>query len=171
MLTYPQCSKCPVRRCLGTQNLLQNHLRKGLEHKGIVICPDPLFPGTPRRNGFQTVGLSMVGNYWAIGARWGMVHVDAVGVCCRDISGQILLGGRNPVNSPVEVGCASHYLQVFCLHPRWVFGDFWTINSSDFKLCSGKSRLVKYYIPFRHHWGQMVCLSLPGVLITARMVC
>ena len=26
--------------------------------------------------------------------------------------------GRNPVNSPVEVGSLSHCLQIF-LHPRW----------------------------------------------------
>ena len=30
----PWCSKYPVRRCSGTQNPLQNHLQKGLEHKG-----------------------------------------------------------------------------------------------------------------------------------------
>ncbi len=29
--------------------------------------------------------------------------------------------GRNPVNSPVEVGSLSHYLQGF-IHPRWLFG-------------------------------------------------
>ena len=34
----PLVSKYPVRRCLGTQNPLQNHLQKGLEHKG------PYFP-------------------------------------------------------------------------------------------------------------------------------
>ena len=30
----PLCSKYPLRRCLGTQNPLQNHLQKGLEHRG-----------------------------------------------------------------------------------------------------------------------------------------
>ena len=28
---------CPIRRCLGTQNPLQNHLQKGLEHKGSYL--------------------------------------------------------------------------------------------------------------------------------------
>lgn len=28
----------PVRRCLGTQDLLQNHLQKGLDHNGIGFC-------------------------------------------------------------------------------------------------------------------------------------
>ena len=27
---------------------------------------------------------------------------------------------RNPLNSPVELGSLSHYLQVLLLHPRWV---------------------------------------------------
>ena len=31
-LSYPKCSKYSVRRCLGTQN----HLQKGLEHKGTM---------------------------------------------------------------------------------------------------------------------------------------
>ena len=33
----PIASKYLVRRCLGTQNPLQNYLQKGLEHKGIII--------------------------------------------------------------------------------------------------------------------------------------
>ena len=38
---------------------------------------------------------------------------------------------RNPVNSPVEVGSLSHYLQGF-IHPNggWEW-DFWTINSTE----------------------------------------
>ena len=36
---------------------------------------------------------------------------------------------RNPVNSPVEVGSLSHYLQTFVL-PRWLFGSS-SINSSS----------------------------------------
>jgi len=59
----------------------------------------------------------MVGNYWAIGARWGMVHVDAVDVLRRFFSGQVELDGRDPVNSPVEVGCSSHYLPGFSTIP------------------------------------------------------
>ena len=33
---FPSAPKYPVRRCLGTQNPFQNHLQKGLEHKGFV---------------------------------------------------------------------------------------------------------------------------------------
>ena len=33
-IVYSKCSKYTVRRCLGTQSSLQNHLQKGLEHKG-----------------------------------------------------------------------------------------------------------------------------------------
>ena len=36
---------------------------------------------------------------------------------------------RNPLNSPVEVGSLSHYLQVLLLHPRWV-PRFFSINST-----------------------------------------
>ena len=32
---------------------------------------------------------------------------------------ELLMATRNPVNSPVEVGSLSHYLQGF-LHPRWL---------------------------------------------------
>ena len=33
-LFNPKCSKYPGRRCLGTKKKMQNHLQKGLEHKG-----------------------------------------------------------------------------------------------------------------------------------------
>ena len=33
----------------------------------------------------------------------------------------LMMATRNPVNSPVEVGSLSHYLQGF-IHPRWLAG-------------------------------------------------
>jgi len=41
ILIKPQCSKYHVRKCLSTPNILQNHLQKGLEHKGRSIKYQP----------------------------------------------------------------------------------------------------------------------------------
>ena len=39
---------------------------------------------------------------------------------CLGYQGILLMATRNPVNSPVEVGSLSHYLQRF-MHARWLF--------------------------------------------------
>ena len=45
----PQCSKYPMRRCLGTQNPIQDHLQKGLEYEGYVPEEGHCRKGTPER--------------------------------------------------------------------------------------------------------------------------
>ena len=58
------------------------------------------------------------------GARIVRFHVNLPG--CMGVSGvstkNTVAGGRNPVNSQVEVGSLSHYLHGFGIHPRWLFG-------------------------------------------------
>ena len=90
-------------------------------------------------------GWKLLGNWCALGdgARW-----------CGGCVAEIYLGKTSWKKSGVH--------QLRLVPSQVVFGDFWIIKGSDFKLCSGKSRFVKYYIPFRHHLGQMVCLSLSG---------
>ena len=50
---------------------------------------------------------------------------------------------KNPVNSPVEVGSLSHYLQGFS-HSRWLFSpDFWPINRIPYQILDTSWGLVK----------------------------
>ena len=61
---------------------------------------------------------------------------------------------KNPVNSPVEVGSLSQYLQGF-LHPRWWSPDFWTINSMKSRLENLQKITFSFYSS-----GMKSCLPL-----------
>ena len=67
---------------------------------------------------------------------------------------------RNPVNSPVEVGSLSHYLQGF-IYPKWLFGIS-AINSTTL-MASVYGKLVGIYSsPMKH----LDVLKIHGTAIT-----
>ena len=52
-------------------------------------------------------------SFWALRVLWFFVGLEKIVSMTAD--------GRYPVNSPVEVGSLSYYLQGF-IHPRWLAG-------------------------------------------------
>ncbi len=69
----------------------------------------------PRPRGFSSHRQSLVFQHHP-GENTGRIRWKMRGTVWNDT-----VDGWNPVNSPVEVGSLSHYLQGF-IHPRWLFG-------------------------------------------------
>ena len=138
--------KYPIRMCLGTQNPLQNHLQKELEHKGMVFftwCHKPWQTSIIHLARWSTcrwVGwksrMQQSSSYSAsIGGRRNLVGY-LVGLVIRFIS-DLWIISTNP-SVYIYMYIWSNYSDLTRPHPKWWF-------SKGIPLISGKSRLVKYY--------------------------
>jgi len=73
-------------------------------------------PGRSTVGGIRNAGVVFVAGFFQLGFPWIYCEIFPLGIDYQESATTV--DGRNPVNSPVEVGSFPHYLQGL-IHPRW----------------------------------------------------